>query len=77
MIAPDRVGSLFTLLDGHAGDDVLDLLATYHDQHGGQINDLLRGSSGRRYVQQLAQLTHPISQGIAVPVPVELHRNCR
>ena len=44
MIAPDRVGTLFTLLGGHAGDDVLDLLATYHDQHGGQMNDLLRSS---------------------------------
>jgi hypothetical protein len=43
VIAPDRVGTLFTLLGGQAGDDVLDLLATYRDQHGGQINDLLRG----------------------------------
>ena len=43
VIAPDRVGTLFTLLGGHAGDDVLDLLATYHGQHGGQMNDLLRG----------------------------------
>ena len=44
VIAPDRVGILFTLLGGgQAGDDVLDLLATYHDQHGGQMNDLLRG----------------------------------
>ena len=43
-IAADRVGTLFTLLGGRAGDDVLDLLATYHDQHGGQINDLLRSS---------------------------------
>ena len=42
VIAPDRVGTLFTLLGGQAGDDVLDLLATYHDQHGGQMNDLLR-----------------------------------
>ena len=44
VITPDRVGTLFTLLHGHAGDDVLDLLATYHDQNGGQMNDLLRGS---------------------------------
>ena len=44
VIAPDRVGTLFTLLGGQAGDDVLDLLATYHDQHGGQMNDLLRSS---------------------------------
>jgi hypothetical protein len=43
VIAPDRVGTLFTLLGGHAGDDVLDLLATYHAQHSGQMNDLLRG----------------------------------
>jgi hypothetical protein len=44
VIAPDRVGILFTVLGGQAGDDVLDLLATYHDEHGGQMNDLLRGS---------------------------------
>jgi hypothetical protein len=43
VIAPDRVGTLLTPLGGQAGDDVLDLLATYHDQHRGQINDLLRG----------------------------------
>ena len=43
VIAADRVGTLFTLLGGRAGDDVLALLATYHDQHGGQMNDLLRG----------------------------------
>jgi hypothetical protein len=42
VIAPDRVGTLFTLLGGRPGDDVLDLLATYHDQHGGQMNDLLQ-----------------------------------
>ena len=44
VIAPDRVGTVFTLLGGHAGDDVPGLLATYHDQHGGQMNDLLRSS---------------------------------
>jgi hypothetical protein len=43
VIAPDRTATLLTLLGGHTGDDVLDLLATYHHQHGGQINDLLRG----------------------------------
>jgi hypothetical protein len=43
VIAPDRVGALFNLPGGHAGDDVPGLLATYHDEHGGQINDLLRG----------------------------------
>jgi hypothetical protein len=43
VIAPGRVGTLFTLLGGQAGDDVPGLLATYHGQHGGQINDLLRG----------------------------------
>jgi hypothetical protein len=42
MIAPDRTGTLLTLLGDRAGDDVLDLLATYHHQHGGQVNDLLR-----------------------------------
>jgi hypothetical protein len=44
VIAPDRVGSLCTVLGGQAGDDVLELLGTYHDQHGGQMNDLLRGA---------------------------------
>jgi hypothetical protein len=44
VIAPDRVGILLTLLGGQGGDDVLDRLAAYHDQHGGQVNDLLRGS---------------------------------
>ena len=29
-------------LTGHAGDDVLDRLAAYHDQHGGRVDDLLR-----------------------------------
>jgi hypothetical protein len=43
VIAPERVAALFTLLGGHPGVDVLDLLATYHRQNGGQINDLLRG----------------------------------
>jgi hypothetical protein len=44
VIAPDRVGTLLTLLGGHVGDEVLDLLAAYHDQHGRKINDLLRSS---------------------------------
>jgi len=43
VIAPERVDTLLTLLGGHAGDDVLDRLAAYHDQHCGQVNDLLRG----------------------------------
>ena len=43
VIASDRVGILFTVLGGQTGGDVLGLLATYHDQHGGQMNDLLRG----------------------------------
>jgi hypothetical protein len=43
VIAPDRVGILLILLGGHVGNDVLDRLAAYHDQHGGQFNDLLRG----------------------------------
>ena len=43
VIAPDRVETLLTLLGGHADDDVLDRLAAYYEQHGGQVNDLLRG----------------------------------
>jgi hypothetical protein len=42
VIAPDRVGTLLTLLGGQAGDDVLDLLAAHHKQYRGQVNDLLR-----------------------------------
>jgi hypothetical protein len=42
VIAPDRVGTLLTVLGAQDGDDLLDLLATYHDQHGGQMNDLLQ-----------------------------------
>jgi hypothetical protein len=42
VIAPDRVGALLTMLGGQAGDDVLDLLAAYYDQHGGRVNDLLQ-----------------------------------
>ena len=43
VIAPERVQTLLTLLGGHTGDDVLDRLAANHEQHGGQVNDLLRG----------------------------------
>ena len=43
VIAPDRVGTLLILLGGQSGDDVLDRLAAYHDQHGGRVDDLLRG----------------------------------
>jgi hypothetical protein len=42
VIASDRVATLLSLLGGRADDDVLDLLAAYHHQHGGQVNDLLR-----------------------------------
>jgi len=53
VITPDRVGTLFTLLGGQAGDDVLDLLATYHDQHAGRSTIFCEALKSR-YVQQLA-----------------------
>jgi hypothetical protein len=43
VIAPERVGILLTLVGGQPGDNVLDRLAAYHHENGGQINDLLRG----------------------------------
>ena len=42
VIAPVRIGTLFRLLGGAEGDDVLHALAAYHQQHGGRIGDLLR-----------------------------------
>ena len=42
MVAPDRVPALVTLLGGHDdGDDVLALLAAYHQRTGGQISDIM------------------------------------
>src|SRR6266849_6235239 len=38
VIAADRVAALLTILGGTEGDDVLDLLATYNHQHGGQMS---------------------------------------
>lgn len=41
-VVPDRVAALTRLLGGHDGDDVLDLLAAYHQRTRGQISDLMR-----------------------------------
>ena len=43
VVAPDRIGALLQLLGGEQGDDVLHALAAYHQQHAGQMNELLRG----------------------------------
>ena len=43
VVAPDQVGTLLRLLGGEQGDDVLHTLATYHQQHAGQMNEMLRG----------------------------------
>jgi hypothetical protein len=42
IVAPAKVDALLRLLGG-AEDDVLDALATYYQQHGGQLSELLRG----------------------------------
>jgi hypothetical protein len=61
------------MLGGHVGDGVPGLLAACHDQHGGQIDDLLRGSQVAATFKQLAQVT-PASQGPRYPFPVEFLR---
>jgi hypothetical protein len=35
LVAPDRIPALVRLLGGHDGDDVLALLAAYHQRAGG------------------------------------------
>jgi hypothetical protein len=40
---PGKVDALLRLLGGAEGDNVLDALATYYEQHGGQLSELLRG----------------------------------
>jgi hypothetical protein len=46
VIAPDRVGTLFNLLGGQTGDDVLNLLATYHT--AGSASGYLQWGVARR-----------------------------
>jgi hypothetical protein len=41
LVACDRTPALIRLLGGHDGDDVLALLAAYHQRAGGQISDIL------------------------------------
>jgi len=41
IVAADRIPDLIRLLDGHDGDDVLALLAAYHQRAGGQIGDIM------------------------------------
>lgn len=43
VVAPSKVDALLRLLGGAEGGDVLDALATYYQQHGGQLSELLRG----------------------------------
>jgi hypothetical protein len=42
VVTPARVNALLRLLDGAEDDGVLDALATYYRQHGGQLGELLR-----------------------------------
>ena len=42
VVAPARVDALLRLLDGAEDDDVLAALATYYQQHGGQLSELMR-----------------------------------
>src|SRR5262249_57410292 len=41
LVAADRIPALIRLLCGHDGDDVLALLAAYHQRAGGQLSDIL------------------------------------
>jgi hypothetical protein len=41
VVAPGKVDALIRLLDGAEGDDLLDALAAYYQQHGGQLSELL------------------------------------
>jgi hypothetical protein len=43
VVALARVAALLRLLGGAEDDDVLDALATYYQQHDGQLSELLRG----------------------------------
>jgi hypothetical protein len=42
VVPSGRVDALVQALDAEHGDDVLDALAVYYRQHGGQISELLR-----------------------------------
>jgi len=42
VVAPARVPALVQILAGHDGDDVVALLAAYHQQRQGQISDLMK-----------------------------------
>src|SRR5262249_2183030 len=41
LVAADRIPALIRLLGGHDGDDVLALLAAYHQRTDGQLSDIL------------------------------------
>jgi hypothetical protein len=42
VVAPTKVDALLQLLGGAEDGDVLDALATYYQQHGGQLSELMR-----------------------------------
>jgi hypothetical protein len=42
VVPPGRVQALLQALGAEQGDDVLDTLASYYQQHGGRISQLLR-----------------------------------
>jgi hypothetical protein len=43
VVASDRVGALCSALGGHAGDDVLSILAAYYEQGHGRLHEVLTG----------------------------------
>jgi hypothetical protein len=43
-VPSDRIGALARALGAEHGDDVLDALAGYYQQHGGRISGLLRSA---------------------------------
>jgi hypothetical protein len=57
------------MLGGQPGDDVPGLLAACHDQHGGQINELVRGPPVAATFSKLAQLTPASQDRDTYPLP--------
>jgi hypothetical protein len=49
LVAPAKVDALLRLLGGAGDDDILDALAAYYQQHGGQLSELLRSPEVAAY----------------------------
>jgi len=50
LITPDRIPALTRLPGGQDGDDVLALLATYHQHTGGQLSDIMNHPDATAHV---------------------------